>query len=147
MGYRFRFQVLLDRKARLVEEREQALARQQAELSRLQEHLQQLQAEQEQTMRRLQASLLGTLCMHEVDQTYRYLGSLARRIEVQYEQICLCSVEVEARRQALTEALKERKTLEKLKEYGQKTYEDEVHRQEVAVLDDLNITRHRRKRP
>jgi flagellar export protein FliJ len=144
MAYTFRFQRLLDHKGRVVQEREQALARQQQELMRLQHRLRTLEGERELLMSHMQATLLGRLRPDQVDQSYRYLGSLGSRIDDQKEQVRLCLAAVEERRQALAAALQERSTLEKIEENDRAAFMQELNRQEAAALDDLNIARFRR---
>jgi flagellar FliJ protein len=52
--------------------------------------------------------------------------------------------EVDARRRALTEAARERETIDRLKQRQKASHEREVARREQIVLDEVALTMHRR---
>lgn len=141
----FRFQTLLDYKNRIVEECQLALAQRQQRLQQLQARHVQLQTERQTIAQQLQASLQGALAVVEVQHRYRYLASLDRRIDAQIDQIHQAQGAVDEARQALEFALKECKTLEKLREYDQDMWQTQLRHKESRILDDLNIARYRRR--
>ena len=137
----FRFQSLLNYRQRCVEDKQTALARAQQHLRACQTGLAQLRKEHARLVSQLEAALHGYLTAEEVQRRYRFLAVTEKRISEQEERIVAAQQTVVSARQELAEALKERKTLDKLREYDQQAFLSEVQRKEMAALDDLNIGR------
>lgn len=82
----------------------------------------------------------------EMDLYYRYLKKLGIDMESQKERIQAAKSKMEATRQILLAATKERKILEKLKEKKYFAYATEIARKEQFNLDDLANTAFIRRR-
>ncbi len=146
MAFRFRFQSVLNHRKRLVEERQMALARAQQRLLQLRQEIRELQERREALAARIQAELEGTLQVASLQVGYTYLERLDARLRELEQALEAAQRSVEEQRHALEEALKRRKTLEKLREKDRRAFVEELERRERLVLDDLGVARYRRLR-
>lgn len=74
-----------------------------------------------------------------------YLTSLSKRIEEQRQQVQAAEKERDEKRSALLEAVKNRKTLERLKEVRTDQYEQIQLKKEQEFTDEIGIQQHNRK--
>ena len=74
-----------------------------------------------------------------------YLERVGRKRDLAAEHLKQRDAEVAERREALTERARERQTLERLKQRKQAEHRLEAQRAESVTLDELAISRHRRK--
>ncbi len=146
MAFRFRFQSVLNYRKRLVEERQMALALAQQRLLQLRQEIQELRERREALAARIQAELSGSLQVAQVRVHYAYLDWLDARLRELEQALEAAERSVEEQRRALEEALKRRKTLEKLREKDRRVFVEELERRERLILDDLGVARHRRLR-
>lgn len=79
----------------------------------------------------------GTLSIKEVDLYQDYMVSLKQQMTAQSEVVRSCLEEMDQKRLALLESVKERKTLEQLEENGLKAYLDKDKKLEKGFLDEL----------
>lgn len=144
MTISFRFQTLLDYRHRIVEDRQIELAETHRQLVAAQDLLAQMLANRARFGAQLQGIICGVLRVDEIEQQYRYLAVLDEQIESQRAVVSLAEEAVESARARLEAALKERKTLEKLKEYGEQGFAAAMRQRESKQIDDLNIVRYSR---
>lgn len=74
-----------------------------------------------------------------------YAERVGRRYDLASEHLKQRDAEVAERRRALAEAARRRQTLERLKERRRDEHQLEARRAEGAALDELAISRHRRR--
>ncbi len=140
----FRFQTVLDYRQRLVENRQRELADAQRAWRREVAGLDSLCEQRARFAAQLQQMLGGILHVDEIEHHYRYLAALDLAIQAQQALVDEAEIATEASRSQLEEALKNRKTLEKLKEYDHDRIVEAIQQDEARALDDLNISRHSR---
>jgi flagellar export protein FliJ len=141
----FRFQSLLEYRKRLVEDQQVALAQAQRVVQAAQTELARLRAERDYFAQQLTETLShGSLRVDEVEHQYRYLAALDQRLQAQAQAVAEAESAQEQVRAGLEQALKERKTLEKLQEHDLAEFRESQRKQERDVLDDINISRHAR---
>jgi flagellar export protein FliJ len=89
--------------------------------------------------------LKGLLDCHSIQLHQQYLKAIDDRLIQQNAHVQELRDQLDKKRQALTEILKEKKTLEKLREI----YEAEAIKRELKyetkIIDDITITRYHRK--
>jgi len=144
---RFRFQTLLDYKSRLVDDLRLEMARKQQTLQRLQQERRRLQETRSRVADELQTKMQKGLSIQAVRQTYQYLDFLEQALVNLDERIRQAEDQVADVRQRLAEALKERKTFEKLREYAMAELRTRLQKREAEALDDLNIARYFHSEP
>ncbi len=144
MSPSFRFQTLLDYRNRIVEDRQIDLANRQREFAEAKLHLSELYHSRTRMAEYLQRGLAGVLRIDEIQQQYRYLNALDGKISQQQAVLQSAEEATETARAALEAALKERKTMEKLKEYDADDFREDMRQREAKALDDLNIARYSR---
>jgi flagellar FliJ protein len=140
----FRFHTLLNYRERIVEDRQIELAEAQRALVAAIAELERLQQERRRYNEGLQRLIQGLLRIDEIEHHYRYLASLDQQIEAQRGQVAAAESAVEEVRARLEDALKDRKTLEKLQEYDEQSFQAAQRQHEANALDDLNIVRYSR---
>jgi len=140
----FRFQTILNLRRRTEDERQMELAQTLQQAASLRAQRDRLLAERLRLSTRLKEALRGLWDGSDVERQYRYLESLDRRLHHLAEDIRQADEEVTAQRHRLAEAMKERKTMEKLKEYQRRTFLAHYLHKEQEQMDDLNVTRYAR---
>lgn len=103
------------------------------------------QAEQNHLSAQLAAALGQSWNPEEVQQHYRYLDSLQARLVRLAGEVAAAERAVNEERNRLADAVKERKTLEKLKEYERQAFLESYQKKEQAEMDDLNVARFSRR--
>ena len=142
MASPFRFQTLLDYKSRRVDDLRLEMAHKQQALQRLRRERVRLREIHTRVADELRVKMERGLPIHAVRQTYQYLDFLEQALADVDEQIVHAESEVADVRERLAEALKERKTFEKLREYAMAEQRTRLQKREAEALDDLNITRY-----
>lgn len=145
MAVQFRFQSILDLRKRTEEERQMALALSLQQVVALRGQKERLQTEQLRIGETIKTTLHGALDALTLDQNYRYLYSLDEEIRRVGEEIHRAEEEVARQRQLLADAMKERKTMEKLKDHDRQAFLDAYRHKEQEALDDLNVARYARQ--
>ncbi len=147
MGFRFRFQAVLNYRRRLVEEAQMALAQARHRLGQIQAEIQDLEARRQALLEQIQTDLTGQAQLERVRQRYAYLEGLNSQIHALVQAQAQAEEAVVARRQELEEALRRRKVLDKLREKDWRAFIEEMERLERIQLDDLSVARYRREDP
>ncbi len=104
-----------------------------------------LQVERARLAEKLKAKLHVPLDASEVEQHYRYLGSLDQQVAHLAEEVAQADEAVLAQRHRLGEAMKERKTMDRLKENDLQAFLDNYQKKEQKETDELNLTRRSRQ--
>ncbi len=143
----FRFQTILEYKHRRVDDLRLEMARKQQALQRLQGERSQLRETRARVAEELQAKMERGLPIHAVRQTYQYLDYLEQALMNLNERIARAETEVAEIRDRLADAMKERKTFEKLREYAMAERQMRLQKREAEALDDLNIARYFHSNP
>lgn len=144
MSLDFRFQTILDYRQRIVEDRQRHLADAQRAWRVEMDGLEALREQRERFAAQLEEMLKGILHVDEIEHHYRYLAALDLAIQAQQAVVVEAEAASERARAALEEALKERKTMEKLKEYDRERLLEALAQNEAKAIDDLNIARFNR---
>ena len=140
----FRFQTILNLRQRTEDERQMELAQALQQAASLRTQRERLQAERLRLSARLKEALHGFWNAGDVERQYRYLNSLDQRLLHLAEDLRQAEEVVTEQRRHLAEAMKERKTMEKLKEYQRRTFLANYLQKEQEEMDDLNMTRYAR---
>lgn len=144
MSLDFRFQTILDYRQRIVEDRQRHLADAQRAWRVEMDGLEALREQRERFAAQLEEMLKGILHVDEIEHHYRYLAALDLAIQAQQVVVVEAEAAAERARAGLEEALKERKTMEKLKEYDRDRLLEALAQNEAKAIDDLNIARFNR---
>lgn len=137
--FEFSLQKVLDYRQRREEQAIRAFMEAQAQLLHEQAVLHKLIVEREGCLRRSRRQQRLTVELLDVEQTY--LSALEERIETQRERVAEAEKVAEEKREALIEAQRERKALERLREKHYEQWRQEILRTEQKVLDDLATVR------
>ena len=144
MSLDFRFQAILDYRQRIVEDRQRHLADAQRAWRVEMDGLDALREQRARFAAQLEEMLKGVLHVDEIEHHYRYLAALDLAIQAQQAVVEAAEAAAEQARANLEEALKDRKTMEKLKEYDRERILEAIEQNEAKAVDDLNIARHAR---
>lgn len=142
MAYRFKLEALRNYRLFQEEMRQKEFADNQR---RLDGHLARLDAiiadrrEAELGLRRCQTEAATG---PQITVYLQYLKKLARDVELQSELVDKARVECDQSREALLEAMKKRKALEKLKENGIKQYLENLNHDEMKFINEIAINRY-----
>lgn len=143
MGKPFRFEPLLDRVQQREDEQTRVLAALAHEEQALRNVLAALEQEREIEWARF-ADRDGPLDAERHRVAMAYVQQLTERIETQRAAIEMARGRVAEARDALLEILKEKRSLERLREQDTAAAAIEEGRREANRVDDLNMTRHGR---
>ncbi|MCS6831648.1 MAG: flagellar export protein FliJ [Armatimonadota bacterium] len=137
--FEFSLQKVLDYRQRVEEQAIRAFAEAQAHLIRERAMLHQLLIEREECLRRSQRRQQLAIELLDIEQTY--LSALEGRIEAQRERVAQAEKVLQKKREALIEAQRERKVLERLREKHYEQWRQEMLHSEQKSLDDLATVR------
>ena len=137
--FEFSLQKVLDYRQRREEQAISAFAEAQAKLMHEQAVLRKLLIDREECLRRSPRHQHLEVEMLDVEQTY--LSALEGRIEAQRERVAEAEKVLEEKRQALMQAQRERKALERLREKHHEQWRQEMLRIEQKALDELATAR------
>lgn len=145
MAPAFRFQTILEFRKRTEDERQMELAKALQAATSLRDRLETMQSERARVAADLQTTLHGPLDISDVELRYRYLGSLDEQVIQLAQMLADAEEEVLQQRIRLADAMKDRKTIEKLKENDREKYRNEHLQKEQKEVDELNVTRRSRQ--
>ncbi|MBX3053626.1 MAG: flagellar export protein FliJ [Caldilineaceae bacterium] len=145
MSLDFRFQAILNLRKRTEDERQLELAQALQAVAALRAQRERLQNERLRIVEQLRETLTGFVDVSNIEQRYRYLASLDQRLHHLAEELAQADEEVLAQRGRLAEAVKDRRTMEKLKEYDRQSFLSAFQKKEQEALDDLNVSRFARQ--
>jgi len=146
MPPQFRFQTILDLRKRTEDERQMELAQALQAVAALRARQERVQVERLRVAENLQGTLHGSVDAGNLEQQYRYLTSLDERLHHLADDLHQADETVVLQRHRLADALKERKTMEKLKEYAHQAFLNTYLHKEREAIDDLNVSRFGRQR-
>ncbi|GIV15901.1 MAG: flagellar export protein FliJ [Armatimonadota bacterium] len=135
----FSLQKVLDYRQQREEQAVRAFAEAQAQLLHEQAVLHRLLSEREGCLRR--SHRRQRLAVELLDVEQAYLSALEERIEAQRGRVVEAVRVLEEKRQALTQAQRERKALERLREKHYEQWRQEMLRIEQKALDELATAR------
>lgn len=140
--FKFRLQSILEFKEKREEEEQRELGRRLEALSREEALLVGLQHLQHARQEELtEKSSRSSLNVNEIQMYHDYEKRIQREISAQSIRVQQAQVDVDDQRQRLLEAVKEKKTYEKLKEKHQAAFAAEVEAEERNLLDDIATTK------
>ena len=138
---RFIFQLdgVLRHRERIEKERQRDLALAEAQMVRLEGELRVMNEQiQQSTAAVRDGHLVGRLDMHYLAAHRRYMLGMQRKVIALAEKMALQQRQVEESRRALTEASKQKKILEKLRERHHQRWAAAIALREAGDLDELS---------
>jgi len=135
--FRYKMQNILSIKEKMETQAKQAFADAKRKLDLEQEALDRLFLKKEDVERHAVEVLQGELDLHEIEDSQMARIIIDRRIEEQKHRVNRATLELETTRALLEEAVKERKTHEKLKEKQFDEFVREENRTESKTIDEL----------
>jgi len=139
----FRLAPVLRHRERIEEEKKMLLAEEQRRLAEAKAARQRLRDRRETLARELVAEH-RKLDVETLRLTYAHLDFLAREINTADWNVAKATGAVDAAREVLVRASKDRKILDRLRERAQANFDREVARAEHRELDDANARRYAR---
>lgn len=145
MAEPFRLQSLLDYRRQLEDEQMRALAEVTAEEHQVREAIAALGRHREDQTAALAALMTsGTFDAEGYTQHAAYLDAIGLALDQQAVALEAAAARVAERREALVEALKDRRVLERLRNRQAEEAAIEDGRQEARAVDDMTTTRYQR---
>jgi flagellar FliJ protein len=135
--FQYRLEPLLKIKSHVEKQRQKEHAAALMQVYRQQEALAEIETLRQQTLQRQAGRLSGRVSSVELQMAARYFGKLKRDTLTGKELLRGLETEAERRRVKLTEATKEKKIFEKLKERQQQKYTNELNLNERKELDEI----------
>ncbi|MBO7096419.1 MAG: flagellar export protein FliJ [Lachnospiraceae bacterium] len=135
--FRYKMQNILSIKEKMETQAKQAFADAKRKLDLEQEALDRLFLKKEDVERHAVEVLQGDLDLHEIEDSQMARIIIDQRIEEQKHRVNRATLELETTRALLEEAVKERKTHEKLKEKQFDEFVREENRTESKTIDEL----------
>ena len=135
--FRYKMQNILSIKEKMETQAKQAFAEAKRKLDLEQEALDRLFLKREEIERHAVEVLQGDLDLHEIEDSQMSRIICDQRIEEQKHRVNRATLELETARSLLEEAVKERKTHEKLKEKQFDEFVREENRTESKTIDEL----------
>lgn len=140
--FRFSMQNILDMKEKLEDQAKNEYAQANARLLREQEKLEKIVARREEAREKLKLVLCETLSVDEI-RTRENAVEVLKFYAMQQQLVAIrCEKEVEVAREKLSEAMKERKIFEKLREKAFEEFVFEENRKEQKEVDELMSYKH-----
>lgn len=145
MSRPFRFQSLLDYRRQLEDEQSLALAEVAAEERRVREAMTALERQREEQTAALRTLVVGGVFDAEkYMQRAAFLDVVGRALDEQAAALEEAAMRVVERREALVEALTDRRVLERLRDRQAETAAIDDGRHEARDVDDMVMARHQR---
>jgi flagellar FliJ protein len=143
MGFKFSLETVLRHRKRLEDEAQRAFSEARQKLEDAKRHLEFLYSQVDRSREEI-ASLQNSGEAHSVSSILEreaFIRGQALRIKNHREAMRSLQQDLEEKQEALVLALRERKTLEKLKEKKKREYDMEVARKEALFLDEIATMR------
>lgn len=133
----FSLQNLLDIKEKLEEQEKNNFSRANLRLREAEDKLEALKGRQREAEKRLREVVTSVLDVGEIRRREDAVEIIKMYVGQQKLVVLQCEKEVEVARQRLNEAMKERKTFERLREKAFETFVEEENRKEQKEVDEL----------
>ena len=143
--YRFKLEALLNHRRHQEEECQKKLAEVRKELEAEKKRLGRSKREKQENVLGLQKKQKNSASVSDIILYINYIQQLSKKIEDQKRCVQAADKKVRQARNELIIIIKKRKTLEKLKEKGQRAYEQKLIQDERKLMDEIATTRHVRK--
>ena len=140
--FRFSMQNILNMKEKLEDQAKNEYAQANARLLREQEKLEKIVARREEAREKLKLVLCETLSVDEIRTRENAVEVLKFYAMQQQLAVMRCGKEVEVAREKLSEAMKERKIFEKLRERAFEEFVFEEKKREQKEVDELMSYKH-----
>ena len=140
--FRFSMQNILNMKEKLEDQAKNEYAQANARLLREQEKLEKIVARREEAREKLKLVLCETLSVDEIRTRENAVEVLKFYAMQQQLAVMRCEKEVEVAREKLSEAMKERKIFEKLREKAFEEFVFEEKKREQKEVDELMSYKH-----
>ena len=140
-AYRFRFQSVLKSKKIIVDDLASKTARAERILALEMQKLNDFKRREVECIQEVALQQTGRVNAAEVERSLRYLQLLGRAISEQGDQVKEITRRVDALRDMLIGAEKERKIFEKLDEKDREEFYRDVFKKEQAFLDEVGVNR------
>jgi len=142
--FRFRFESLLKHRRHEEELAQKQLYSAQMDLLREQEDFKRLKKERRKSIYRMENRQTGSLAPHEISLALQYIRKLSEQLARQQKNVHQAEQLTATRHQALIEAVKKRRMLEKLKENEHRLYQRDLARKDLKFMDEVAVNRHAR---
>jgi len=136
----FSLEAVLRQRKHVEEERQRAFAVVQAQMSTMQNELKAMGSEMQRALEDLrQNHLTGKIDLAFLAAHRRFTAAMQRKAVTLTQRIALFQRQVDEARAALAEAAKNRKAIEKLREKQFEQWRADLHRKELAELDEIGM--------
>ena len=133
----FKLEGVLRHRERIEQDRQRELAIVQADMVQLQNELRAFNGEVQRNVAAARGQLVGKLDMGYLAAHRRYMLGMQRKVHDLAQRMAAQQQRVDEARRNLTEATKQKKILEKLRERQQERWAAEQNRREAGALDEL----------
>ena len=135
--FNFRLESILNLKAKVEDLRKNEFGRAMAILEQERHKKAQLEAAKEQTIQTLREQIIKGIGYLAINSYNQYIETTKRRIFAQERVILKAEADVETARVALVEAMRDRKTLDILKDKDYEEFLIEEKKEEQKVVDEI----------
>lgn len=143
----FTLEPVLDHRKRIEDQSQRELARHLRQQMILMDQLRQMQQTIRASKHDLADGLIGRVDMTRVSDFARYAGQTSIRAQQIVQRLAGLQQQIDAARQKLMEATRQRKALELLRDRRLAAWRQQEERRQTAELDDLTLQRHLRESP
>ena len=134
----FQLDAVLRHRERIEQDRRRDLSSAESEMVRLQGQMRAIDDDVLANADAVKRGLVGRLDMNYLAAHRRYMLGMQRRSAALAQQMSLQQAAIDRARQALAEAARQRKVLQKLEERQRRRWSDALARREAADADELN---------
>jgi flagellar FliJ protein len=135
--FEFKLEGVLRHRERIEQDRQRDLALVQAEMSQLQTELRAFNVDVQRNVSAARNQLVGKLDMGYLAAHRRYMLGMQRKVHDLAQRMAAQQQKVDEARSALTDATKQKKILEKLRERQQQRWAAKQSLREAGALDEL----------
>ncbi len=136
-GFKFRLQSLLNVKEKFEQQAKIVFGEETAKLKQEEDKLESLYKSKEDVLEKQRDSFTGTIDIHSFNEYRNYSLKLDQVIANQVEAVEVQRKKTEEAKQKLSDIIKERKTLEKLREKEVEEFKKEIQLAEDKQVDEL----------
>ncbi|GHV43061.1 hypothetical protein FACS189490_13020 [Clostridia bacterium] len=133
----FRLQSFLSLKEKLEEQKKLEYGRAAAKFEREKQKLSALEAERDTVLREFSEKVKSKILPDEFARYNSYINVMKDRIIAQKQEVAKAAKEAEAKRLVLVEAMRERKSIQTLKDKDFEEYKEEEKHAEARVVDEI----------